>query len=205
MPDDEDVQLSIDVRDIAQAADDMGYAVDQVPFAAAKMLNYGARLARAEMIENTWPRSVTQRNATFLRGAAFGYGAMKWATKNDLTVEMRDISGRANLAAHAEGGVIKPLKRSHLAIPVKSWVRRGAHGVVKGMTPSDMLAKKNVVLLAKGIFERIGNRLHLRYSFKSEAQQPADVPFYETWERQMNFAFNELFDDVFKAAMRTRR
>jgi hypothetical protein len=205
MPESDGFNVEIDLHDLEQAAQDMGAAVDQVPFAAAKLLNYGVRMARLAMIEQTWPQHVTQRNASFLRGAAFGYGAIKWARKGDLTVEMTDISGRANLAAHAEGGEIKPLRRRTLAIPVSSWVKRGPHGVVQGMTPTDLRSQKDVRTTAKGIFEAQGGRLHLRYSFHTAAKQPADVPFYDTWEQVMATTVSELFEDVMRAAMRTRK
>jgi hypothetical protein len=48
-------ELKIDLKDLYDLADDLHVCRDQVPFAAARVLNNGGFIARDALAHDTWP------------------------------------------------------------------------------------------------------------------------------------------------------
>jgi len=48
-------ELRIDLSQIRQLADDLGVARDQIPFAAARVMNDAAFITRDALVHDTWP------------------------------------------------------------------------------------------------------------------------------------------------------
>lgn len=94
--------LGVDFSQIEQRALALGATADQMPYIMATTRNMAAENTRSYLIETTWPSSVTVRNRSFMKAALPTKGSR--ATKGDLTVEIYDKLGGANLALHAKGG-----------------------------------------------------------------------------------------------------
>jgi hypothetical protein len=164
---------------------------------------------RERLITETWPRSVTVRNSTFLRAALH----TNWATKYNLTVQISNVGGsvppwRGHLAEHAEGGTKTPFGHSNLAIPLKSWVRYGAHGINKSMLPANIVRttpKRALRITKDGIYVGQGGQLHLRYSLKPSATIKPDVPFQQDFNTFMLEEIKRAFPERLAQAMATRR
>src|SRR5579885_536205 len=124
--------VEIDAADFIKAADQLGAAADQLPFIMSLALNRAALDTRQHLVQVTWPRSIVQRNPSFIRAAL----RTEFSTKRDLQVSIYDALGRANLKAHAEGGTKVPRGRA-LAVPSKN-VRLTAHGVAPGQRPRNL-------------------------------------------------------------------
>lgn len=191
--------LGFDMRDFERATRRLGVAFDQMPFAISGALNDAAKATRAFLIADTWPKHVNVRNTRFL-GAAL---RTKFATKNDLSVEIFDNLGRGHLALHARGGQ-KPT-RSRLAIPTAA-VARGSSGVRQSQRPANLRRK-----VVKGglIFQAVGRgrAAHLQLMFKltRSARIKADVPFAEDFARVMAREAQAAFATRLRQAMATRR
>ena len=144
--------LTFDMRDFERAARNFDAILDQVPFALAQAMNDGVEFARQELIDHTWPQSVTVRNPRFLDAALTTRGNR--ATKTNLRVAIEDRLGRASLPLHAEGGEKRP-KGSKLAVPSAAVAaRRGVSGVPKGLRPR---AIPNSFIKGNAVYQRIGS------------------------------------------------
>jgi hypothetical protein len=177
-------------------------ALDQVPFALSQALNAAVKNARQVLVLNTWPSHVTQRNASFIGRAL----RTEFSTKRNLRVEIYDDLGRASLSLHADGGVKRAKKR--LAIPPGGTVTRTGRGVRKNQTPRsiiDRTPKRALRVTPQGIFVGKGGRLQLKYAFKQQARQPADVPFRDDFETTMRAELRVSFPAALARAMKSRR
>ncbi|KYK44737.1 hypothetical protein A1D31_36105 [Bradyrhizobium liaoningense] len=115
------LEVDFDFSQIKQRAMDLGATADQIPYIMATTLNMAAENTRSYLIETTWPSSVTVRNRSFMDAALTTKGSR--ATKGDLTVEIYDKIGRANLFLHAKGGT-RRAKGGNLSIPSSVNVQR---------------------------------------------------------------------------------
>lgn len=180
----------------------MNAAIDQMPYALSRAINDAANDAYQYLIEETWPKAVKVRNASFLRWAL----RTKFSTKYDLRVEVYDNTSdqRAHLALHAEGGIKTP-KHTEIAVPTTA-VHRGSGGVFKNQRPHDM---PNKVVKGNKIYQSIGRgknkHLKLMYVLTPRARQPKDVPFHEDFEAIMMESAQKHFKDRMMQAMSTRR
>lgn len=184
------------------AAQGMGAALDQVPFALSMALNNAVEAARSDLINQTWPRHVTVRKSNFLNAALTTSGER--ATKNRLRVVLYDRLGRGSLKLHAEGGTKRPLG-SRLAIP-SSAVKRGSNGVVASQRPANLarkVVKKNLIFQASGRGK--GSKLTLMYKLARVAKIKNDVPFYEDFNAAMTARVRAEFPKALAKAMATRR
>jgi hypothetical protein len=191
--------LTFDLRAFEARAKELGGQIDQLPFALANSLNQGAFNARRVLVENTWPTHVTVRNSRFMNAAL----QVEKATKRDLTVAVSDKLGRAHLALHAKGGTKRA--RGRLAIPTKA-VTRGARGVPQSQRPANL---KRAVVRGGLIFQAQGRgknaKLRLMFKLQPSAQQPKDVPFFETWRDVMQREMRANFGPAMAKAMQSRR
>lgn len=197
--------IELDLSQFDKAAEEWGRYADQLPFALSKTLNDAAFKTRQVLVTSTWPKAVEVHNANFISAAL----RVIPSTKTNLSVVIYDQLLRGNLALHAKGGVKTPRRARHLAIPLKGWARRTAHGVSKSQTIDAIIAntpKRALRIIPdKGIFVGEGGRLHLRYSFKTSAQQPRDVEFYRDFEYTMTQSMRTGFVDAMNEAIATRR
>ncbi|KWV60537.1 hypothetical protein AS156_28570 [Bradyrhizobium macuxiense] len=194
--------FKIDLAPFEEQVKRMDAAIDQMPFALSRALNDAANDAYEYLIEETWPKAVKVRNASFLRWAL----RTKWSTKYDLEVEIFDNTPdqRAHLALHASGGVKLP-KGAHLVVPTDN-VSRGASGVRQSQRPANM---PNKVVKGNKIYQAVGRgknkHLRLMYILTPKVQQPADVPFFEDFETIMRESSQRHFAKRMMEAMRTRK
>jgi hypothetical protein len=65
--------------------------------------------------------------------------------------------------------------------------------------------KRALRITSRGVFVGQGGRLHLKYSFKSTAAQPADTPMYEDFRYTVESGMRTGFGDAFRRAMQTAR
>lgn len=196
-------ELAVDVRQFEAAARSWAARVDQVPYALSRTINDAAFNTKQVLTRETWPGHVTQRNTNFPAVVLH----INKSTKHDLRVSIDDTRDTGGLLQrHARGGVKLP-HGDHLAIPNKAWVRYGAGGrVIPSQQPRAIIANTDPRALrvtARGIFVAEGGRLHLRYTFKSSARQPADVPLYEDFAETMMAEINSGFGVWLDRAMRT--
>ena len=195
--------IQLDFSDFERKANELSAAADQIPYALSRSLNQAATDAQTVLIVQTWPKSVTMRNSSFMRAAL----RRKDSTKHNLTVEVYDSLRRANLKMHAIGGTKSP-KGAHFAIPNQTDIKRGSSGVGKAYRPSALIArtpKRALRITSRGIFVGKGGRLHLKYALKSSTPQPANVPFYDDFRTAMVNGVRTAFPDFIKQAMKTRR
>lgn len=195
-------EVRFNLADFERQAKVLHGALDQVPFALSLALNDAIKQAREELVSETWPQHVTQRNATFIKRAL----RINFSTKRNLRAEVYDDLGRAHLKLHAKGGVKQGKHR--LAIPPKGAVRRGAHGVVKSQRPAQIIAntpKRALRVTPRGILVGKGGKLYLKYSFRPSANQPADVPFDRDFEAFMLRQVRASFPAALVRAMKSRR
>ncbi|KWV59723.1 hypothetical protein AS156_30550 [Bradyrhizobium macuxiense] len=194
--------FKIDLAPFEEQVKRMDAAIDQMPFALSRALNDAANDAYEYLIEETWPKAVKVRNASFLRWAM----RTKFSTKYDLEVEIFDNTPdqRAHLALHAEGGVKLP-KGAHLIVPTDN-VSRGASGVRQSQKPANMVGK---VVKGNKIYQAIGRgktkHLKLMYVLVPRTQQPKDVPFHEDFEQIMIESSRRHFKERMIQAMRSRK
>ena len=194
--------IKLDFSEFERKANELSAAADQIPYSLSRALNQAATDAQTVLIVQTWPKSVTVRNASFMRAALRRINS----TKHDLTVEIYDSLHRANLQKHAIGGTKSP-KGAHFAIP-EGDIKRGSSGVRKASRPAALIArtpKRSLRITPRGIFVGKGGRLQLKYVLKSSTPQPADVPFYSDFRAAMSDGVRTAFPYWIKQAMKTRR
>jgi hypothetical protein len=194
------VVLTIDLSAFEARARELGGAIDQVPFALSQALNTAAFKARDRLITQTWPRSVTVRNKSFIRSAL----RVNKASKRALKIEIYDTLGRAHLKAHADGGTKVP-KGGNLAIPSAN-VQRGASGVRRNQKPREL---RRAVRKGNLIFQEQGSRkqpkLRLMYALRPRATIKPDVPFRSDFAQAIVAEARAAFPAAMVKAMRSRR
>jgi hypothetical protein len=199
------MQITFDTSSVADVARQLDVMADQIPFAMSKALNKAVFAAREVLTTQTWPHHVTQRRANFPSAVL----RVDVSDKHNLTVAIREQDSAApSLTLHAEGGTKIPHKAKRFAIPSKGWVVRTGTGVRSDQTPRAVIQrtpKRALRITDKGIFVGEGGRLHLRFSFKSTAQQSKDVPFFKDFEDTMRAKVAELLPEFLLQAQRTRR
>jgi hypothetical protein len=196
--------IEIDLSDYEREAERLGGYIDQVPFAMANALNVASFRTRELFVADTWPLHIHARNRSFLTASL----RVETARKSSLTTRIFDQLDRGHLLMHADGGTRRPFGIGRLAIPPKGAVERGPHGVRKDQTPRAIInstPKRALRITASGIFVAQGGRLHLKYSFKSNANIRPEVPFREDYERYMVQTVREVFPAQLEKAMATRR
>lgn len=197
------IELRLNIDDFAHLAERLNSAVDQVPYALSRTMNDAVFETRRRLVQDTWPRSVTQRKANFPNAII----EVKRSTKTDLEVAIRAKNDRGHLAAHAYGGE-KRAAKGNLAIPNKSWVRYTSSGVSKPMLPAAIIAstpKRALRILPQGIFVGEHGRLNLRYTFKKMATIKPDVPFERDFASSMSAEIDRIFPWRLAEAMASRR
>lgn len=215
--------LTFDISDFERAARNFDALLDQVPFALAGAMNDAVEFARAELIERTWPESVTVRNRTFLKAALTTRGNR--ATKRNLRVAIDDRLGRASLPLHAEGGEKRPRGQA-IAVPLPAVAgRRGASGVPQGLRPRNVpnsFVKNGVLFQRTGAYQKAGTKgakkggapqgkgydgrgLRPMYRLAPSVEIRRDVPFDSAFERAMWLGITRSFGPRLKAAMASRR
>lgn len=194
------IEISLNMRDFERAAKSMQAAEDQIPFALSQALNDAARVARREIVDTVWPRSVTVRNRAFMGWMM----RTDFADKRKLKVRVYNREPREFLPRQAEGGTKRPRRGRQLAIP-GTIVKRAmtARGVPPGLKPRDL---PNSFRRKNAIFQRVGKEhLRLMYVLDNQAHVPKRFPAYETWDRVMRSEVMRAFGPRMQAAMKTRR
>jgi hypothetical protein len=196
--------LRIDLSSFERRAAEMTSQIDQLPFALSKSMNEAAQKTREKLVNETWPSHVQVRNKRFI-GAAL---RIDYSTKRKLLVAIsnKGIPDRGHLNLHAKGGVKQA--RGRLAIPPPGAVTRTAKGVRADQKPRAIVKntpKRALRVTPKGIFVGKGGRLNLKYSFKSSASQPKDVPFIDDFIASMQQELRLAFPAAMRKALRSRR
>lgn len=195
------LDVKFDISEFARKAQDVGAALDQVPFALSVALNDAVEHTRSSLINTTWPNHVTVRKANFLNAALTTSGER--ATKNRLRVVLYDRLGRASLPLHADGGIKEA--RGRLAIPTRA-VRVTASGVSASQRPANMkrkVVKGNLIFQASG--KGKNSKLTLMYKLQPTAKIKKDVPFYTDFDATMAQQVHASFPKALARAMATRR
>lgn len=195
------IELTFDIRNFGRKAQEVGAALDQVPFALSMALNQAVEHTRSSLINTTWPNHVTVRKANFMNAALTTSGER--ATKNRLRVVLYDRLGRASLPLHAEGGIKQA--RGRLAIPTKN-VRITSSGVAASQRPANMkrkVVKGNLIFQASG--KGKNSKLKLMFKLQPTAKIKRDVPFYTDFTATMAQQVHANFPKALARAMATRR
>jgi hypothetical protein len=192
--------IDIDVTDFIKAAENLGVAGDQIPFAMSVALNQALKDTREYLTKVTWPSSITQRNPTFIRAAL----QTKFSDKYNLEGSIYDALDRGHLKEHAEGGT-HAARGSNLAIPSRN-VKKTAHGVSSSQKPLRLTRS----FKAKGrIYQQTGRgksrRLKVMYLLKPSVPVPKDVPFYTDFNREVQSGLQKYLPHAMIKAMATRR
>jgi hypothetical protein len=191
-------ELKFNFAEFEKKAQQMNAALGQVPYALSLTLNRAAENARQTLIERTWPSSVTVRNPTFMNAAL----RVRRSTKTDLRIEVYDRLGRANLAAHARGAVVRPKQARVFAVPMPGTVKRGAKGVYSKDRPRNL---KGSFTTVRGIFVRQHGQAKLIYVFKPSITVKKDVPFIDDFIEVMRNEMRTNFGPAMARAMATRK
>jgi len=194
--------VKFDTEDMIRKAYDLGAVADQMPYILARTMNDAAEVTRSFLIHTTWPHHTYQRNQSFMAAALTTKDSR--AQKGDLTVEIYDKLGRANLFLHAKGGQ-RQAKSSFIAIGSTRNIaaQRGPHGVVQSMRPRNL---KNSFRKGDVVYQRVGkDRLRLMYVLKPRAQINQDVPFFSDFATVMRGAMVANLPHNVAMAMKTRR
>lgn len=194
------IEIKLNMGDFERAALNAGQALDQVPFALSQALNDAAKVARTEIVDVVWPRSVTARNRAFMGWMM----RTDFAGKHNLKVRLYNREPREFLPRQAEGGTKRPHGSRQLAIP-GTIVKRamGRSGVPAGLKPRML---PNSFKRGNAIFQRAGKgNLRLMYILEGQARVPKRFPAHETWDRIMRSEVMRAFGPRMQAAMRTRR
>jgi hypothetical protein len=193
--------VTFDLREFERAARSIAGAKDQVRFAVSRSLNMSLVATENRLAAETWPSAVKVRNKGFLKAAL----KPEFSTKANLTGKLYDSLGRAHLKLHAKGGT--KTAKSQFAIPTRA-VRRTSHGVAKSQLPraiphKDKVVKGGLIFQAKGKGKR--RKLQLLYRLARVTHQPADVPFYRSFDQFMREEMRRQFSEQMRRAMATRR
>jgi len=199
--------IRFDFSEWDRAAQRLGAAVEQIPFALSVALNDAANKTRQRLADETWARHVEVRNRGFAR---YAMRLEKRATKRNLRVDIIEnpsLNGRGNLALHAVGGT-KTARKGKLAIPLKGSVQRTGRGVRASQRPGALIArtpKRALRITDRGIFVGEGGKLRLKFSLEQQARQPADVPFARDFQSMMREELRSSLPAAVARAMKTRK
>lgn len=193
------IDLQFDFKEFERAAERIGGAADQLPYAISVALNDAVKVTRQYLIDTTWPKGVTVRDPNFMRAAL----RMEFATKKNLSVSIYDTLGRAHLAMHDKGGTKQAAGR--LAIPT-SRVNRSGRGVQASQRPRNL---RRAVVKGNFIFQAVGrgkaSKLMLMYKLQPSARIKADVPFTRDFTSVMQTEVRRAFVPAMQRAMATRK
>jgi hypothetical protein len=195
--------VTFQTQEFLDLAQRFNAAADQLPYIVAGLLNNAAFEAKRVLSEATWPQHVVQRRSGF---PAVAFRVEK-ASKQKLTVAVTDVLGVAHLSLHAKGGT-KHARGRNIAIPLRSWVRRGPGGVPQRDRPRaliDRTPKRALRITPRGIFVGEGGRLNLRYSFRNTVPIKGTVPFLDDFKTVMSNSIRTNFQGKVAQAMGTRR
>lgn len=195
---------------------------DQIPQATSAALTKTAFDIRQEIVQTTWPKSVTVRNSRFMNAAL----RVKSASKRMLTASVFDNLGRNYLARLESAGTKVPVGKN-LAIPardVEGMIRGGSGAIKKAYKPRNLLNKSRFfrTTLKSGmdaIVERPAGKeagirktnrlkrgpLKVWYLLEPKAHIPKLFPFYEAARRVVDRRFALNFRNAFRRAVMTRR
>jgi hypothetical protein len=194
------IDVKLNMGDFERAALNAGQALDQVPFALSQALNDAAKVARTEIVDVVWPRTMNVHNSAFMGWIM----RTNFADKHNLEVSIYNREPREFLPRQAEGGTKTPHRGRQIALP-SGFVNasRGSGGVPRWLRPRNV---PNSFRKGDAIFQRIGkDRLRLLYTLKGQARVPKRFPAHETWARIMRSEVMRAFGPRMQAAMRTRR
>lgn len=193
-------EITLNMRDFERAARSMQAAEDQVPFALSQALNDAAKVARTEIVDVVWPRSMSVHNRAFMGWMM----RTDFAGKHNLKVRLYNREPREFLPRQADGGTKTPHRGAQIALP-SNFVNasRGSSGIPKWLKPRNV---PNSFRKGNAIFQRLGKgRVRLLYTLKGQAHVPKRFPAHETWDRVMRSEVMRAFGPRMQAAMRTRR
>ncbi len=193
------ISINFDLSEFERAARNIGAAIDQVPYAISLALNESAKIARSNLITETWPTHVEVRNRNFMRASL----STEFASKRRLSVAVFDKLQHANLKMHDSGGT-RTSQRGRFAIPNTN-VRRTSKGVSTKLKPANL---PNSFRKGDVIYQRVGRggrQLKLMYVLKRATPVPADVPFTSDFQSTMRREMAARFGPAMMRAMRTRR
>jgi hypothetical protein len=194
-------KFELDVSGLIDATEQMGAALDQMPFALSRALNDAVKDARDHLVSTTWPTHVTVRNSAFI-----GYALrIDFSDKYNLEARIYDQSnGNVHLKLHDQGG-IKTAQSGRIAIPTDA-VTLTSRGERKGQRPRELT---NKVVRGNAIYQQQGHgknrRLVKMYTLATQARQPADVPFTEDFKTVISAKVNAYFLPRMVEAMATRK
>lgn len=213
------INVSSNISAFAKAMDAFGK--NQIPFATAVALNDTAKDVRGQIINDTWPGDITQRNKNFMKAALTPISkrnAEVWATKRNLRAVIgttRPKMQRDYLQRLTEGGTKTPRGR-HLAIPSsQNTVTRLQGGAIKKADrPRQLLNRKGVFiqkLVRSGdmaIMRRVGKDrypVQMLYLLEPSGQIKKQFGFYDDANTTARRAFGKNFALAFKRAKATAR
>ncbi len=184
-------ELRIDTRAFTAYAEKIG-GEDQIKFALAQTLNTAIVNARRVLVSD-WPTHVKQRNPGWPSAAL----RMTYATKQNLTATISDVTGRGGLNVLAKGGTEQPLRARVFAIPSSELAQRKGQ---RGMRARDTVRaivqrtpRRALRITKTGLFVGQHGRLKLMYSFRPSVRigrhWPAEVTFAEVVTTDMAAGF----------------
>ena len=194
------VEFKLDFNELERAAKQLGAAADQIPFIMSLTLNRAVKDTREYLISDTWPNSIVQLNAGFIRAALH----TEFSSKTNLSVAIYDQLDRASLKLHAEGGTKLP-KGGQLAMPSRN-IKITTHGAPKSQKPRnlrDSFKKDNRIYQVTGRGK--SRRVKVMYFLKASVKIPKQVPFYKDFGDQMRANISKELPDAIIKAMSTRR
>jgi hypothetical protein len=219
------IELEIDAKPLAERAEQLGAAADQLPFIFMTVMNDAAFKARQVLTEVTWPSHVQVKNRQFISAAL----RVEKATKDNPAIRIYDVLGKANLKQHAYGGIARPIRSRQFAIPMPGFGRFSL-GDASLRSPALLIEKgepfiagivrklkgkkrrksrrkvdvlRSVRITPKGIFVGKGGRLHLAFAFKRSVTIPSQVPFDQDFRYTVTEAVRTGFDDKVVRAMQS--
>jgi hypothetical protein len=212
------IHLQFDMRSLERRAQEIGGALDQLPFVISMSLNKAADKTREHLINQTWPSFVQVRDPRFMNAALTTKGER--ARKDVFRVTIYDKLDRGHLGLHDHGGL--KMTKGRLAIPTAAIkAKRGAGGVPKGLRPTNL---PNAFVKGDAIYQRVGKYLKKGkrtsmslkagrdqrsivkvYNLRSGARIRGDVPFTIDFRHVMTREVHAAFSTWMATAMRTRR
>jgi hypothetical protein len=182
------LEVNLQYEDFKRQAQRLVGAESQMAYAISLALNRANENARLALIQQTWPRSIDQRNPNYIR-LALQRGPP--ALKNDLRVSIVDAMADrvlANLQMHATGGTKTPRKVARLAVPIQANVKRTQSGTTKSQRPANLINSFVADRTGRGpaIYQRGSDgKLRMMYVLKSSVPIPKQVNFYEDYADTM--------------------
>lgn len=181
-------EVKLQYEDFTRYAQRLVGAESQMSYAISLALNRANENARQLLIQQTWPRSIKQRNPNYIR-LALQRGPP--ALKSDLRVSIVDsMADRvlANLQMHAVGGTKTPKNVARLAVPIQANIRRTQSGTSVAQRPINLTNSFVADRSGRGpaIYQRGSDgKIRMMYVLKSSVPVPKQVPFYEDYAETM--------------------